>query len=247
MDNTTQLLTFLIILAVFVANSVVRRRDNIPQRPIIVFDLLSRLVSDSVESNRPLHLSFGSAGVGERETVLALASADFLYASATQVAIGDAPPIISVGNSSTLQIARDMARRAHKNSPVADEKRPYDIRWYPNGTQFGLVATAGVLNRDDRASSHIMAGSYGAELALLLWGNHRQRIPSIAASDRLDGQAVAVGMADGYLLGEEIFAAAGYMVGNESLAHRNVILDLTRWLLIATIFILLVVNLAGRI
>jgi hypothetical protein len=245
MDSTAQALTLLAILVVFVANGVVRRNVR-PQRPIRALNMLAMWVGNSIEDNRPMHLSFGEASIGERATPLALVSAEFLYYSAREVAIGDSTPIITVSSASTLAIARDMARRAHRNSRVANQYRAYDVRWLPVGDGLGFVAGATTLNSDDRLSSHVLVGSYGTELALLLWSSDRARIETLASSDRLSGQAIAYALANETLIGEEIFAASGYLSGSETLKKRNLVLDLVRWLAIAAIFIWFVSSLITR-
>lgn len=244
MDSTTQGITFLIIIAVLMANAVVRRNTR-PQRPIAALQAIPTLVNASIETNQPMHLSFGGFGIGAQETILALASADFFYHSARQVALGDASPIVTVGNASTLQVARDVLRRAHRNSKARDEYRPFNVRWYPD-TGFAMVAAFSVMTHDDKISSHLLTGNSGSELALPLWGAERAGVPTIAASTRIGGQAVAYALADHVLLGEELFAAPGYFDETSPLKHRTLVIDLLRLVLIAVIVIAFVVNFVGR-
>jgi hypothetical protein len=85
---------------------------------------------------------------------------------------------------------------------------------------------------NERASSNIMAGSFGSELALIMAAGQRRDTPVYAVSDQLTGQAVAYAMADAPLLGEEIFVATPYLDDNIARASEAVVMDILRWLLI---------------
>lgn len=226
-SSNVQLGAILFLLVVFMANALVRRRGQATQRPLNALLALPKLVSESIEANRPLHVGLGGVGIGSRETVLALAGAEFVYESARAVAVGDAPALITVSDVTMIPLARDTLRRAyqhHKHSTFLG------VRWHP--TSLGFAAASTALQQDDRVAGNILIGSYGAELALILGASARHKHYSIATSDRLEGQAVAFALADGYLLGEEIFAVAGYLSKNTSLISRTTTIDVLRWLVV---------------
>ncbi len=242
MDSTAQAISFFIVLIALVTNVVVRR-NRFPQRDIPALSALPVMAGTSIETNKPLHMSFGDAAVGDRDTLLALASADFFYASARAVALGETAPIVTVGSATTLQVARDMLRRAHTDSQAAAEFRPFNVRWIP-GAGYALAAMTSAMTRDDRLSGHLIAGNYGPEIALPLWSGEQSGVLTLATSTRLAGQAVAYALADHTLIGEEIFAAGGYVTDDPGLSNRVLVMDLARWLLIAALFIGAVVSFA---
>jgi hypothetical protein len=89
----------------------------------------------------------------------------------------------------------------------------------------------------DRIAGNILVGSYGMELGLILDASNRRRLPSIAASDQLEGQAVAWALSERPLIGEEMFVAGAYL-GNSAVQHGSVIaLDTLRWALILGLII----------
>ena len=96
----------------------------------------------------------------------------------------------------------------------------------------------------ERPSGHVLVGSYGAELALILMGTSRRRVPTIAASDQLDGQAIAYVMSDAPLIGEEVFVSNAYL--GESARTETTALDLLRWLVILTMLGGAVVSIINR-
>lgn len=226
-NSTLQIVAVLFLLIVFVANALVRRRTQSSQRPLAALDMLPRIASQSVETYQPLHVALSDVALGNRDTVLALVGAEFVYESARALAIGNAPALVTMSDPTMLPLSRDALRRAYQ---LHKQRTFLNVRWYP--TALGLAATATALQRDDRVTGNVFFGNYGAELALPLLAAARHRHPSIAASARLEGQAVAFALADGYLLGEEMFAAAGYLSQDIGLLNRTTTLDVLRWLVV---------------
>lgn len=243
MDTSTiQLIALLILLVVLLANAVVRRREKPPMRPIGAYETAT-MTAGSIEAGRPLHFSLGSATVGDERTLLALVGAEFLYYLTREVAVGDRAPIITVSEGAAVPLAMDTLRRAY-----TDEKRPaqfkaFNARWYPQGTRsLAFAAALTAMQGDDRIGGNMLAGRYGVELALVLDASNRHNLPSVAVSDQLEGQAIAFAMATEPLIGEEIFAAAGYLSDDLKWSKRNLVIDLSRWLLAVAIVALLIFN-----
>lgn len=246
MDNATiQAITVIIFLAVLVVNAVVRR-DNRPQRRISAMEKLPLMVSRSIEMNRPLHMAFGGFNLGDQDTLLALAAGDAFYPLAREATLGDAAPIVTVGTTTTLQLARDMLRRAHRNSNMHNQSRPYWVRWYPD-SGFAMVAAFSAIMADDRLSGQVLAGNNGAELALPLYGAQLRSLPTIVASTRPAGQAVAYALADDVLIGEELFAVPGYLDTASSLRVRSLVLDVVRFITVLGLIVVFAASLLGRV
>ena len=107
----------------------------------------------------------------------------------------------------------------------------------------GLTATMQV----EDPAAHILAGSFGPELALILDSADRQGQGSFAVSDQLEGGAIAFAMADEVLIGEQLFSAAAWL-SHESTARADAtVQDLWRGLLIALMAILVIVNISGQL
>ena len=233
MEAATQLIALILILLVFILNALVRRRDRAQLRRIEAFRLLPQITGASIESNQPLHVSLGSATLGDDTTLLALVGKEFIYYLTREVVIGDASPIFTVSDTAALPLAMDTLRRAYDAEGRPDAFIALNGRWYPAGNRsLAFAAALMALQLDDRVSGNILTGRYGIELALILNAATRHNKPSIAVSDRLDGQAVAYALATESLIGEEIFAAPGYLSDDVSLTNRNIVLDRVRWLLI---------------
>jgi hypothetical protein len=243
LSSTTQFVSIIIILLALATNLILtqtirRRRSAVPLRPVRAFEMLPLMVGEAIEADRPLHLSLGHVGLGGDDTVLTLAAAELAYQAARRAAIGATAPIVTVSHPSALPLAQDTLRRAYF---TRDRLVPYSgsrARWYPSNSQTlafaaALTATMG----DARAAGNILAGRFGPELALVLEHAQRRRIPTIATSASLDGQAVAYVMADFPLIGEEVFAAGGYLGESAGQTATVATIDVLRGLLILGILL----------
>jgi hypothetical protein len=86
---------------------------------------------------------------------------------------------------------------------------------------------------DEQLNANILMGSFGPELALILEASDRRRQVSVAASDQLEGQAVAFAMSDESLIGEEMFAGGAYLGDGSAQVAGVVTMDALRVLVVA--------------
>lgn len=241
MDTTTQAIALIIILITFVLNALVRRRQRTPMRPIKAFDAIPDMTGESIEASRPLHVSIGAASLGEETTIVTLVGREFIYYLTREVAIGDAPPIFTVADTAAIPLAMATLQRAYTDENRTDAFTRLSTRWYPSQSRtLAFAAAITAMQNDDQLSGNVLTGRYGAELALILDASNRYDRPSIAMSDLLAGQAVAVAMSKEALIGEEVFAAPGYLSDDVRLVNRNLVTDGMRYVLIAAIFIWMV-------
>ncbi len=239
MDSTTQVLTTLVILFALATSLIVtqfirRRQTAFPMRVIPAYESLSLLVGAAIEAGRPMHVSFGSAGLGGSNTTLTLASAELFYQVTNRNLSGST--VLTVSDPSALPLGYGTLRHAYASR--RERQRLSSVRWYPSGERSLAFAAAltGVLG-DERVSGNVLVGSFGPELALVLEAAARRRQISVAGSIDLAGQAVAYGMADQALIGEELFVAGAYLGGGAAQRSSIVTLDLLRWLLILAMLI----------
>ncbi len=253
MDTITQTLGLLIITLVLATLALIsgslrfnrRRGRPLPAlRPVAAYNAVSDLVALGIESNRPLHMAFGSSGLGSEQTLLTIASAELFYQIAQRAAIGEVPPLLSMSDASTLPIAQDTLRRAYQSRDRIAQFSYSSVRWYPAGTRsLAYAAALAVLTNDDDISSSIIGGSSGPELALILEAALRRDLPTLAASDELSGQAVAFAMAEHVLIGEELFAAGTYLSQDAQQLGETLTIDFLRWLVIGVLIALFVMQL----
>ena len=201
----------------------------------------------AIESDRPLHLSLGGAGIGGENTMSALAGAELAYHVIWQAAIGDDSPIMTVSDPTSLPLAQDTLRRAYEARNLKARYQPFKAQWYPAGSRsLAFAAAITALMGDENMSSNILAGSYGPELALIMAASQRRDTPAIAVSNQLTGQAIAWAMSETPLIGEEVFVAPSYLDKDGQRTSTAVIMDVLRWLLILAMLGGVVATIAGN-
>jgi hypothetical protein len=250
-ESTAQFFTLITILVVIVASLfanavIVRRRGQpLPLRPIRAYQVIPLTVGAAIEANRPLHLSYGGAAIGGANTLLALASSELFYHITRRAAVGDAQPILTVSDTSALPLAQDTLRRAYRLRGLLPRYRNTSARWYPSGS--GSLAFAAALTglvADERAAANVLVGSFGSELALVADASARRDQPLIAASDQLEGQAVAYAFSDHRLIGEEVFRSGAYLDDDTSAETAAALA--TDWLRLIVVLSLVVVTLVNN-
>ncbi len=249
MDDTTLrvysvLFVIITIVLVYTARFFHSRRSRrVTEQQLIGFEHMPAWVGQAIDTSRPLHLSFGSAAVGSDGTPVALAEAEFFYQIIQATASSDSAPLISAASAATIPLAQDTVRRAWQGGDQL--KR---VRWYPSGDRsIAFAAAVSALMPVEEPPAHILAGSFGPELALILESAEQAGQGTLAVSDQLEGQAVAFAMADEVLIGEQMFDAAAYL-GTDTSAHADArVKDIWRGLLIMGLAVLLLLNVTKQL
>ncbi|MDE2774312.1 MAG: hypothetical protein OXI77_00095 [Chloroflexota bacterium] len=243
MDDTTlqvYSVVFVAITVVLVYTARYFQARRWRQRQLDGMKRIPQWITQSIESSRPLHLSFGNAGVGGDNTPVALAEAEFFHQVVRRAESCDMSPVVSLSAPTSLPLGQDVLRRAWLKGGALSR-----AQWYPPDLAYASAISA--LMADDEPAAHIMAGSFGAELALMLDSAARRGQPSLAVSDRLDGQAVAFAQADHVLIGEELFAAPGSSSQDGGGHGDAAVLDVWRALIISGATILLMLEFSKRL
>lgn len=226
------------VISIIATQFIRRRREVATLRLIPAYAALPLMVGEAIEANHPVHVSFGSANLGGSNTLLALASAELFYQTAQRASIGAIAPILTLSDTTAIPLGQDTLRRAYRSRGLLERYPRGSVRWYPAGV--GSLAFAAALTAalgDDHVAHNILVGSFGSELALVTDAAARRDQGVIAASDQLEGQAVAFALSDHPLVGEEIFTAGAYLGASASQTGAVVTLDILRLLLILALFI----------
>lgn len=256
MDTAIQTLTFLIIVlalvTVSIASAIVLRRrgaarrrevaDVLPARMVPAYEALPGLVGQSIEADRPILFSTGSASLGDNSTLITLAGTAALYYITKQVSVGERSPRFLTSETSVVPLGYDILRRAYLASNEPPRSGISSVRWFPAGPtgeqSLVFAAMLAATMHSDNVSGNVFVGRFGAEIALPLFSAQRREIPSIVGSDDIIGQAVSYALADGALIGEDVFSTAGYL--GEKSSERGTLLaqDALRAVLVLTLILL---------
>jgi hypothetical protein len=226
--------------------SMISRRRQTPLviRPIEGYRLMPLMVDESVESDRPLHFSFGASALGQESTLAAIESANIIYFMVRRMAFGRQLPLVTLADPMTLAVASDTLRKAFLARNNLEAFRINTIAWYPQGER-SMAFAAGVASHmaDVNVSGSILLGQFGAELAILGETSLRRNLQWVANSTTLEGQAVAFAMSDTPIVGEELFVGSAYIDPSNPLYMGTLIaLDVLRWTVILGILLAIVLN-----
>jgi len=204
------IILFTLMLTVLAA---VRSR-NMPLRRINAFSNMQLTVSEAVESGRAVHISFGSSALGERSSISAIAASELAYHLMVRAAPGDKQSFVTLSDPVTLTLAQDRIMRAYRIRNLMSRYNAGLVRWYPSGPRsLAFAAGAGLDMLDNDASTNILVGNFGPEMMLL--AEHAIRndrfLIAHSDSDNIGGLAVAYAVSDAPLIGEELYAVAGYL------------------------------------
>src|SRR3954470_14281261 len=128
------ILVYVIILLVLVITVIAAvRARNVPLRRIAAYNAMPLMVGEAVESDKTVHVSFGSSAVRDTTTVSAVATAEVLYHLAERAAVADRAPLVTLSDPVTLALGQDTLRRAYKARDAQKKYRSTMVRWYPQG------------------------------------------------------------------------------------------------------------------
>lgn len=205
-------------------------------RDIQAYQQLRRAVGLSVEEGTRLHISLGRGGILGLPFASALAGLTALERSAHAASMGDRPPVATSGDGVLTILSQDTLRGAYKDLGVEHE---FDLT---NGRLSGLTPfgyAAGVLStiHDEHVTANVLAGHFGAEVALITEAGERSASLTVGGSDSIPAQAVLYVAAQEPLIGEELFAAGAYLGAGSMHIASLLVQDILRWLLIAVIIL----------
>lgn len=247
MDPLTSVFTLLVLLVTFVLITVVaqflrrQRRLRLALRPIAAYRSMPILVSEAVESERPVHISFGGSGLGLESTISALAVADLMYPLVERASVARQAPLITLSDPTALGLAQGTLIRAYRRREALGAYRSPAVRWYPQGPRsLAFAAGVGGALADEDANMSVVGGRFGPEIAFIGEAAYRYDQTFFAQSDDLDGQAIAWVMAGRPLLGEELYVAGAYLPAKPSALHLSQLLAMDGLRLLVVVAILLV-------
>jgi len=218
----------LLVITLWKRNSPARLRD------IPALTRLYRVLGLSIEDGSRLHISLGHGSLLDARGGSALAGLATLRIVAEKTSVSDMPAVASSGDAVLGLLSQDTVQAGYQAASV-EEFYSHTAGRVTGLTPIGFAAGAMHISRNEKVSTTIMLGHFGAEAALIADASDRDSIPMIGASDNLSGQAVLFANTQDELIGEELFAAGAYLgAGTAHLASLTV-QDVLRWLVIAAL------------
>lgn len=227
-----------------------RRRTGRPftVRKIAGLGAVDDAVGRATEMARPVLFTPGWGGDIQRPTTIA--ALNILSHVAERTAQYDCTLYFPTHDPVIMTVAQEVVRGSYNEAGQIDRYRPENIM-YVSSSQFGYAAAVdGYISRTKPASIFLL-GTFEAESLILAETGNSIGAIQIAGTDSTIQLAFFIVACDYTLIGEELFAASGYLSGDRSILASVEAQDIMK-LLIAGFIVLAVAwstieVLAGRV
>lgn len=209
------------------------RRKKLTIRKIAGLQALEDAIGRATEMARPLLFTPGWGGDIQRPTTIA--SMNILSHVSEKTALYDCRLLYPTHDPVIMTVAQEVVRESYARAGVPDRFREDDIQ-YVASSQFGYAAAVdGMLTRL-RPASVFLLGTFEAESLILAETGNSIGAIQIAGTDSTIQLSFFIVACDYTLIGEELFAASGYLSGDRSILASILAQDLLK-LLIAVLLV----------
>jgi hypothetical protein len=206
--------TVLSIIIVLYTTYFLRGRRSFQIREISGLKAIEEAIGRATEMNRPLLFTPGWGGDIQRPTTLA--SLNILSYVAETTARYDCPLVFPTHDPVIMSVAQEVIRESYARAGYPDRFRP-DQALYVSSAQFSYAAAVeGMISRMKPASVFLL-GTFEAESLIMAETANSVGAIQIAGTDSTIQLAFFIVACDYTLIGEELFAASGYLSGDPSI------------------------------
>lgn len=225
-------------LLVFFTWRLQRRGSTLFLRPLPPYTLLKGKVGHAVESGSQLHITLGRASLTSVATPTSLAALTILDTLAKDGCANGTPPLATVGDATLLPAAQSSLLYAYSRAQFTSGFQPGAAQFLANDTD-AFPYAAGVTNviHQDKVSSTVAVGRFGAELALITAAGERQQGEQVIGADDPLALALATAVSPHVLIGEELLAAGAYLEGQPSQLASVQVQDVLRLVVILVLVV----------
>jgi hypothetical protein len=244
-SNIASIGVFMLTAVLFMLFSIQYRASFADSlRPVPALERLRRAIFSAVETGSRVHLSLGKASVVHSNAASALAGLSAIRALTRLTGACDRPPLVTCGESTLAILAGSSLRASYRAFNLSDFHDPFRSRLIgltPMSYSAGLLPAV----FDERASVHVLCGSYAADLSLALEMMRKEKAFILAASDSLPAQAVMFAATPDALIGEELFALPASLHPDRFQVSSLMTQDTLRWLIIAFLILGAILKVGG--
>lgn len=214
-----------------------RSRQKYRIREIHGLKAIEEAIGRATEMARPLLFTPGWGGDIQRPTTIA--SMNILSHVAEITARYDCPLIYPTHDPVIMSVAQEVIKESYARAGYPDRVRP-DNTTYVSSSQFGYAAAVdGMISRLKPASVFLL-GTFEAESLILAETGNSVGAIQIAGTDSTIQLAFFIVACDYTLIGEELFAASGYLSGDQSILASVRAQDIIKILVVVLLIIAVV-------
>ncbi len=230
-----------VLLAALISTAIVlyttfhrASRDRFKVRQISGLKAVEEAIGRATEMARPVVFTPGWGGDIQRPTTIA--SLNILAYVAEKTAQYDCALIFPTHDPVIMTVAQEVARESYARSGFADRFHEENYQ-YVSSSQFGYAAAVeGIISRQKPASVFLL-GTFEAESLILAETGNAVGAIQIAGTDSTIQLAFFIVACDYTLIGEELFAASGYLSGDRSILASVRAQDILKVILIGLLLL----------
>lgn len=191
-----------------------KSRDKFKIREIAGLKAVENAIGRATEMARPVLYTPGWGGDIQRSTTIA--SMNILSYVAEKTAAYGCQLVYPTHDPVIMTVAQEVIKESYTHSGYPDRFRSEDVT-YVSSSQFGYAAAVdGMITRLKPASIFLL-GTFEAESLILAETGNSINAIQIAGTDSTIQLAFFIVACDYTLIGEELFAASGYLSGDKSI------------------------------
>jgi hypothetical protein len=232
----TLIISLISLLVVLYAYISVGSGKKFNIRVIPGLKAVEEAVGRATEMGAPILYTPGWGGDIQRPTTIA--SLNILSTVAGKTARYDCRLIFPTHDPVIMAVAQEVVREGYASAGYPDRFNPDDI-FYISSSQFGYAAAVDGIIARSKPASIFLIGTFEAESLILAETGNSIGAIQIAGTDSTIQLAFFIVACDYTLIGEELFAASGYLSQNQSILSSVKAQDLLKVLI--AIFIIVAI------
>ncbi len=187
-----------------------RKGKSLYLRPIAGLLAMDEAIGRATEMGKPI---LYSSGRGKMERPASIASMNILGTVAEKVASYGTPLIFPNNDPVVTAVAQEVAREGYTKAGHPDLYNPENI-YFVTDSQFGYAAAVDGIMMREKPATNLFFGTFEAESLILAETGNSIGAIQIAGTDSSIQMAFFIVACDYVLIGEELFAASGYLSGD---------------------------------
>ncbi len=205
----TNVLIGIIITGLLVALFIYRGRQgkSLYLRPIAGLQAVDEAIGRATEMGKPILYSAGRGGMSRPAT---MASMNILGSVAEKAATYGTPLIFPNNDPVVTAVAQEVTREGYTKAGHPDDYKEENV-YFVTDSQFGYAAAVDGVMLRERPATNLFFGTFEAESLILAETGNSIGAIQIAGTDSSIQMAFFMVACDYVLIGEELFAASGYL------------------------------------
>ncbi|MBI9049443.1 MAG: hypothetical protein JEZ00_08485 [Anaerolineaceae bacterium] len=228
------LLGAILLLIIFSFPNLIKHRRTV--RPITAMTKMKKALATAVEAGKRIHISMGNAPLTEKNSAASYVALNTMKKSVRMATLGDRPLIATSGDGPLSLLTRNGLESAYRERNASDL---YEISQgrLTGLTRFSYLAGTISVISNEKVYANLLLGDLGPETLLMSQAVRRSNGQLLPASSSIPAQAVFYAESEDTLIGEDVFAVAGYLQEDRNQHAGLWVQDILRWVLIGVMLV----------